>query len=519
MEHQNNNLSKLLFTSLIILLIGSITAHAETYTFTSGFGTAGSGDGQFKSATSMALDQSGNIYITDMGNGRVEKFSNDGTYLSQFAINGRYPSGIMVDASGNIYVTDYYIYAPFVKKFDNTGNVLKQWANEVIGDGKAFNPYGIVSDSAGNIYVSDETYTPRIVKFTNDGVFIKSIADGAFSHARGIAVDSSDNIYVADRNNQAVKEYDSSGNLLLTLTTTGERSLHEPNGVAVDASGNIFVADTSNDRIAKFDKAGKFITQWGNHGSNTGQFIGPQSVAVDASGNVYVLDSGNNRIQVFKKSAITISDFTSSAASGTAPLEVKFQDKSENANTWSWDFGDGATSTEQNPKHTYTTGGKYTVKLTATGTSSDIKSKVDYINAVSATPAPATTPVETPTATETPTTTETPTEIQTPVVTETPIVANTPNIGAVDDIGQAKPDSVTKTNEIVPNVSVIVQPSIISPAVTPADDTDKPWYQSSLLITAIGSIIAGIAVFEYKEYRERKRKEKEENTQAQNESH
>jgi len=52
---------------------------------------------------------------------------------------------------------------------------------------------------------------------------------------------------------------------------------------------------------------------------------------------------------------------------GTAPLTVYFKDRSTGSPTsWYWDFGDGAYSTLQNPKHTYSTPGKYTVKLTVT---------------------------------------------------------------------------------------------------------------------------------------------------------
>jgi PKD repeat protein len=52
--------------------------------------------------------------------------------------------------------------------------------------------------------------------------------------------------------------------------------------------------------------------------------------------------------------------------SETAPLTVQFWDESENAETWLWNFGDGTTSTEQDPEHTYTSLGWYTVSLTVT---------------------------------------------------------------------------------------------------------------------------------------------------------
>ena len=59
--------------------------------------------------------------------------------------------------------------------------------------------------------------------------------------------------------------------------------------------------------------------------------------------------------------------FTASPVSGTAPLQVGFTDTSGGVPTsWLWDFGDGATSTAQNPSHTYTSPGSYTVSLKAT---------------------------------------------------------------------------------------------------------------------------------------------------------
>ncbi len=59
-----------------------------------------------------------------------------------------------------------------------------------------------------------------------------------------------------------------------------------------------------------------------------------------------------------------VANFSADATSGPAPLSVQFTDLSQNANEWSWDFGDGATSTEQNPDYTYFSAGNYTVVLT-----------------------------------------------------------------------------------------------------------------------------------------------------------
>ena len=74
-------------------------------------------------------------------------------------------------------------------------------------------------------------------------------------------------------------------------------------------------------------------------------------------------------------------DFSGTPRSGTAPLTVSFTDLSTNTPTaWSWTFGDGSTSTEENPGHEYTNAGTYSVSLTVQNADgSDTETKADYI--------------------------------------------------------------------------------------------------------------------------------------------
>jgi PKD repeat protein len=76
-----------------------------------------------------------------------------------------------------------------------------------------------------------------------------------------------------------------------------------------------------------------------------------------------------------------VANFSGNPTSGAAPLTVNFTDSSTNSPTsWSWSFGDGGTSTAQNPSHQYTTANQYTVSLTATNAyGSDGETKTNYI--------------------------------------------------------------------------------------------------------------------------------------------
>jgi len=75
-----------------------------------------------------------------------------------------------------------------------------------------------------------------------------------------------------------------------------------------------------------------------------------------------------------------VADFVGSPTSGDYPLTVNFTDQSTGASSWDWTFGDGGTSTAQNPSHTYTADGVYTVSLTATNAcGNDTETKTGYI--------------------------------------------------------------------------------------------------------------------------------------------
>jgi len=78
---------------------------------------------------------------------------------------------------------------------------------------------------------------------------------------------------------------------------------------------------------------------------------------------------------------VPVAAFVGSPVSGASPLVVKFTDQSTGSPTaWSWNFGDGSTSTVQNPSHQYATAGTYTVVLTVTNAcGSDDETKVNYV--------------------------------------------------------------------------------------------------------------------------------------------
>ena len=102
----------------------------------------------------------------------------------------------------------------------------------------------------------------------------------------------------------------------------------------------------------------------------------------------YDLETGYGRLNAYSAVMAPVppvleAQFLGAPLSGPLPLTVDFTDLSGGTvNSWSWNFGDGGTSTVQNPSHEYTTAGTYTVSLTVTGPGgSDTETKTDYVTA------------------------------------------------------------------------------------------------------------------------------------------
>ncbi len=85
---------------------------SETCTSATQSGIGGSGDGQFQNASFVAVDGSGNVFVSDWSNYRIQKFDNTGTFLTKWGSigsgNGQFnnPDGIAVDGSGNVFVAE-----------------------------------------------------------------------------------------------------------------------------------------------------------------------------------------------------------------------------------------------------------------------------------------------------------------------------------------------------------------------------------------------------------------------------
>lgn len=284
-----------------------------------------------KTPLGVTFDSTGNVWVSDTGQSRVEEYGADGTFIQMIGADdglGKLysPYGIAVDpATDRVYVADYG--SGFVQIFSTTG----QYVGHMPADDqnpKAFGPGGfapyavkivdgrIVVSSYDGLYFFD-TSGHVVARWggTVKGKLTYGAPVGMFNFPDSFTVDdNTGNIYVADTMNRRVVALDSNGNWLWISgkpdaggKITGFWQL--PRSIQVGSDGNIYVVDTfrpSNTgmgvgHIVVLSPDGRLLSEFGRAGTEDGAFDLPDQLALNADGTLWAIaDRENNRVVIFR---------------------------------------------------------------------------------------------------------------------------------------------------------------------------------------------------------------------------
>lgn len=283
-------------------------------------------DFEWKAMPGVAVDRKDQVWAFTRSNPPVQVYAADGHLVRAWGQDSiKTAHHIKIDRDENVWIAD--IGNHVVRKFSPTGQVLltlgtvgKSGADET----HLNQPTDMAIAANGDIFVSDGYGNNRVVHYNARGEFVKQwgslgSAPNQFSIPHAIAIDSKGRLYVADRNNVRVQVYDQNGTLLDSW-----RNLMVPWGFWVTPQDEIWICGVSpmpwredptypgaplscppKDQILmKFNTQGKLLQLWTipkgvDKHEQPGDVNWLHAMAVDSVGNIYVGDIIGQRVQKF----------------------------------------------------------------------------------------------------------------------------------------------------------------------------------------------------------------------------
>ena len=301
----------------------------------------------FSDPAAIVTDTNGNFFVADSQNHAIRKITTNGvvtTFAGQLGVSGtangtgttaqfNSPSGLAWDGSGNLFVSD--TGNGTIRKITPAGAVStfagvagsSGFADGATGSAQFNSPLGIAVATNGDVFVADNNN--HCIRRISGGVVttfagspqVWGSANGTGTNAQfnspvGLAFDSRTNLFVCDANNDTIRKITPNATVTTFAGAAGQDGANDgaltlarfrsPAELAFDKKGNLFVADSFNQTIREISTNGIVSTVGGaagisgtNNGVNgAGKFYNPYGLAVAADGSLLVADTYNELVRV-----------------------------------------------------------------------------------------------------------------------------------------------------------------------------------------------------------------------------
>lgn len=270
------------------------------FAYSHSLGEPGPGPGEFDQPIGLAVTESGELYVSEGGNDRLQKLAADGKSTAVWAEGIGRPMHIVLDDDGRLLVPAYQ--RDRIQIFEGPGDEVDRFGGDWVDA-----PAAVDVGPDGKIYVAD-FYNHRFHVLSRDGeveetIGTKGKAPGEFTYPTDIEVTPSGDIWVADAYAHRIQMFGPEGRHKRTVGTKGTDGagqFHVATGVDRGPEGLLYVADFKNDRVQVLRPDGTPVTVLEGSAEGDRGMSRPTEV-VATSGELYVVDHGNDQIDVYNK--------------------------------------------------------------------------------------------------------------------------------------------------------------------------------------------------------------------------
>ena len=278
----------------------NVTPGYDTFQHLIGFGKYGTEAGELSYPQGIAIQEdTGQIFVSDWSNNRIQIFSKTGDFLNQFGNNDLInPCGILI-SDNTVYVTDYGHNALFLFTLEGL-TVIKQVGREGSGFEEFHSPAQLALSPEQQFYVADSSNN-RLQILNKDLDFKGSIEHSTMTSPMDIKF-SKGQIFVLSRDdNPCVHVFSLNGDKIRSFISRNKENLVEMAFFfCLDSHGNIVISDYSAHDIKVFSPEGELLHTLGEHGHTPGTFYHPTGIAIyNQSKLVCVSDNFYTDIYIF----------------------------------------------------------------------------------------------------------------------------------------------------------------------------------------------------------------------------